>query len=58
MRSDSVEYPTSIAKDYNAEEPFIPHAGSKFVQVNAYVTNNGKQPVDMTCGYVIDAVLQ
>lgn len=54
MRFDSVEYPSSIPNS-DDEKPFTPKQGHKLVQVNTYVTNNGKSPIDLTCSYEIDA---
>lgn len=57
MRFDSVEYPSSIPNSDGEEKPITAQQGRKLVQVNTYVTNNGKSPIDLTCSYEINARL-
>lgn len=55
MTLKSVEEIASVPQVWNGQQPDLtPADGTKFISVNVDLTNNGKEPVDITCSYVVD----
>lgn len=55
MTFASYEEIPSVPQEWNGTQPaLMPQAGTRFISVKVVLTNNGKAPVDVTCGYVVD----
>lgn len=52
---NSMEEIASVPQEWNGTQPDLtPTDGTRFISVKVHIVNNGQQPVDLTCGYVVD----
>lgn len=55
MTFNSMEEIASVPQQWNGTQPDLtPAEGTRFISVKVHIVNNGKEPVDLTCGYVVD----